>query len=131
MEATVPHQRQRGDPIKIGDQPVWLQSNCILEIIRQFAPPAVGTLLAQPEASADRQNIDWYSTLPGTAIRLSDLSQNEQTAMSELVRTRIGQVLSLATIPALADQKDLPALLAAATEFPGPTSSMSSAAIRF
>jgi von Willebrand factor type A domain len=107
-------------PIKIGDQTVWSQSNRILEIIRQFAPPAVGTLLAQPEASADGQNIDWYSTLPGTAIRLSDVSQNEQTAVTELVRTRIGQIRSLATLPALAGQKDLPALLAAATESPGP-----------
>ena len=107
-------------PIKVGDQAVWSQSNRILEIIRQFAPPAIGTLLAQPEASADGQNVDWYSTLPGTAIRLSDLSQNEQTAVTELMHTRIGQIQSLATLPALAGQRDLPVLLAAATEYPGP-----------
>ena len=107
-------------PIKIGDQVVWSESNRILEIIRQFAPPAIGTLLAQPEVSADGQNIDWYSTLPGTAIRLSDLGQNEQTTVTELMRTRIGQIRSLATLPALAGQKDLALLLAAATESPGP-----------
>jgi hypothetical protein len=107
-------------PIKLADRLVWSQSARILEVVQQFAPPAIGTLLAQPEASPDGQSIDWYTTLPGTAIRLSDLSQSEQAAVTELVGARIGQVRALASLPALIGQKDLPALLNAATESPGP-----------
>ncbi|QEX14837.1 hypothetical protein FRZ44_01120 [Hypericibacter terrae] len=106
--------------ILVGGKPVWKQSDRILTIARQYAAPAAATLLAQPEASADGQSIEWYSANPGTAIRLTELAPAEQAAVGELLRTRIEQLRALAAHPALASQKDLPALLHDATEYPGP-----------
>ena len=90
----------------------------ILEHVGRGVPQLAG-FLAEPVIAADRNTIDWYATISGTAIPLASLQGGDKVAAEERLQFRLGQLRSLATATT---DTHLKALLEAAAHYPGPDS---------
>jgi Mg-chelatase subunit ChlD len=106
------------DPILSAGAPTIGSAPAILEQIGRAVPQLAG-FLAEPVIAEDRNTIDWYATISGTAIPLTSLQGGDRTAAEERLQFRLGQLRSLAASTGDARQK---ALLEAAANYPGPDS---------
>src|SRR4051812_10831948 len=106
------------DPILSAGAPTIASAAAILEQIGRSVPQLAG-FLAEPVIAEDRNTIEWYATISGTAIPLTSLQGGDRTAAEELLQFRLGQLRSLAATTSDARQK---ALLEAAANYPGPDS---------
>jgi len=103
------------DPMIWSGGPVIASASMILEQIGRAVPQLAG-FLAEPVIAEDRNTIDWYATISGTAIPLLSLQGGDRIAAEERLQFRLGQLRSLAAATTDAGQK---ALLEAASNYPG------------
>src|SRR5689334_21768893 len=106
------------DPILHAGAPVTASAATILEQVGRAVPQLAG-FLAEPVIAEDRNTIDWYATISGTAIPLQSLQGGDRTAAEERLQFRLGQLRALAAATADPRQK---ALLEAAANYPSPDS---------
>jgi Mg-chelatase subunit ChlD len=106
------------DPILCAGQPAIASATAILEQVGRSVPQ-LGGFLAEPALAEDRNTIDWYATISGTAIPLQSLQGGDRVAAEERLQFRLGQLRSLAAASSDPRQK---ALLEAAANYPGPDS---------
>ena len=106
------------DPIVSAGAPAIASASAILEQVGRSVPQ-LGGFLAEPVVAEDRNTIDWYATISGTAIPLQSLQGGDRVAAEERLQFRLGQLRALAA--ATSDAR-LKALLEAAANYPGPDS---------
>ena len=106
------------DPILHAGAPVMASASTLLEQVGRSVPQLAG-FLAEPVIADDRNTIDWYATISGTAIPLQSLQGGDRTAAEERLQFRLGQLRALAASTADPRQK---ALLEAAANYPSPDS---------
>jgi Mg-chelatase subunit ChlD len=106
------------DPILHAGAPTIASASTILEQVGRSVPQLAG-FLAEPVIADDRNTIDWYATISGTAIPLQSLQGGDRTAAEERLQFRLGQLRALAAATADPRQK---ALLEAAANYPSPDS---------
>jgi Mg-chelatase subunit ChlD len=106
------------DPILHAGAPAIASASTILEQVGRSVPQLAG-FLAEPVIADDRNTIDWYATISGTAIPLQSLQGGDRTAAEERLQFRLGQLRALAASTADPRQK---ALLEAAANYPSPDS---------
>ena len=106
------------DSILHAGAPTIASASAILEQVGRSMPQLAG-FLAEPVIADDRNTIDWYATISGTAIPLQSLQGGDRTAAEERLQFRLGQLRALAAATADPRQK---ALLEAAANYPSPDS---------
>ncbi len=102
------------DPILHAGEPTIAAAPSILEQVGRAVPQLAG-FLAEPVIAEDRNTIDWYATISGTAIPLVQLQGGDRTAAEERLQFRLGQLRALAAATGDPRQK---ALLEAAAQYP-------------
>jgi Mg-chelatase subunit ChlD len=103
------------EPILHAGAPVTASAATILEHIGRSVPQLAG-FLAEPVIAEDRNTIDWYATISGTAIPLQSLQGGDRIAAEERLQFRLGQLRALAAATGDPRQK---AQLEAAASYPG------------
>lgn len=106
------------DPILCAGAPAIASASAILEQVGRSLPQLAG-FLAEPVVAEDRNTIDWYATISGTAIPLLSLQGGDKVAAEERLQFRLGQLRSLAAATTDPQQKER---LEAAANYPGPDS---------
>uniref|UniRef100_UPI003753CE4E hypothetical protein n=1 Tax=Dongia sp. TaxID=1977262 RepID=UPI003753CE4E len=103
------------EPILNAGAPTIASAASILEQVGRSVPQLAG-FLAEPVIAEDRNTIDWYATISGTAIPLVSLQGGDRIAAEERLQFRLGQLRALAAATGDPRQK---ALLEAAAQYPG------------
>jgi Mg-chelatase subunit ChlD len=103
------------EPILHEGAPAVAAAAALLEQVGRSVPQLAG-FLAEPVIAEDRNTIDWYATIAGTAIPLVQLQGGDRTAAEERLQFRLGQLRALAAATGDPRQK---ALLEAAAQYPG------------
>src|SRR6188508_279056 len=83
------------DPVLLEGAPAIASASALLGHIGRSTPQLAG-FLAEPVIAEDRNTIDWYATVSGTAIPLTSLQGGDRTAAEERLQFRLGQLRSLA-----------------------------------